>query len=141
MTDEEMVGWHHRRSTGRLWRTGKPGMMRFMGSQKLDMTEQLNKKSSLWLSILTVHFFLFAAPGRVPPVHYILSYIDLGFRVRFSKCVTLTWELQIEGGIISLLIPMSTPFCNIQWQDCSIQLWYPSPCTLHLWFHPLSLLV
>ena len=39
MTEEEMVGWHHRLNglefskTRRQWRTGKPGVLQSMGSQ------------------------------------------------------------------------------------------------------------
>ena len=39
MTEDEMVGWQHRRdghvwaNSGRWWRTGKPGMLQFMGLQ------------------------------------------------------------------------------------------------------------
>ena len=140
-TDEEMVGWHHRLNGHEFEQAPADfegqGSLAWWGSwgpKELDMTEWLNKKSSLWLSILTVHFFLFAVPGRVPAGHCILGYLDLGFRVKFSKCVTLTWGLQVERGVIRLLIVMSTPFCKIQWQNCSIQLRYPSPCNLHLWF-------
>ena len=39
-TEDEMVGWHHRHqrtwvwaNSGRWWRTGKPGVLQFMGSQ------------------------------------------------------------------------------------------------------------
>ena len=38
-TEDEMAGWHHRRwawvwvSSGSLWWTGRPGVLRFMGSQ------------------------------------------------------------------------------------------------------------
>ena len=43
-----------------------------------------------------------------------MNNMNLGFRVKFSKCVTLTWGLQVERGVIRLLIVMSTPFCKIQ---------------------------
>ena len=50
MAEDEMLGWHHWlsrwtwvwASSGRWWRTGKPGVLQCMGSQKLDTTEQLN---------------------------------------------------------------------------------------------------
>jgi len=39
MTEDEIVGWHHQltrvwASSGRWWRTGKPGMLHSMGSQR-----------------------------------------------------------------------------------------------------------
>ena len=49
MTDDEMVGWRHQLNGCELEWTpgdsegiGKPGMLQSMGSQKLDMMEQLN---------------------------------------------------------------------------------------------------
>ena len=33
-------------SSGRLWRTGKPGMLQSMGSRNVDTTEQLNNNNS-----------------------------------------------------------------------------------------------
>ena len=44
--EDEMVGWHHWlsglefESTGRQWRTEKPGMLQSMQSQRSDVTEQ-----------------------------------------------------------------------------------------------------
>ena len=42
MTEDEMVGWHHQlnrheseASSGSWWWTGKPGMLQFMGSQRV----------------------------------------------------------------------------------------------------------
>ena len=45
-------------SSGRQWRTGKPGMLQFMGSQRVehDMTEQLNTNNILWVIF---NFFFF----------------------------------------------------------------------------------
>ena len=41
-TEDEMVGWHHRlngpefeQTLGRWWRTGKPGVLQSMGSQRI----------------------------------------------------------------------------------------------------------
>ena len=41
-TEDEMVGWHHQlnacefvQDSGRQWRTGKPGMLKFMGLQRV----------------------------------------------------------------------------------------------------------
>ena len=40
-TEDEMVGWHHRLNghefeySGRVWRTGKPGVLQSMGSQRV----------------------------------------------------------------------------------------------------------
>jgi len=50
MTEDEMVGWHHRLNghgfgwdSGSCWWTDRPSVLWFMGSQRvLDMTEQLN---------------------------------------------------------------------------------------------------
>ena len=52
MTEDEMVGWHHRLnghklvcvSSGSWWWTGKPGMLRFMGLQSVrhDWATELN---------------------------------------------------------------------------------------------------
>ena len=51
MTENEMVGWHHWLkaiwvyiSSRSWWRTGKPGVLRFMGS---DVTEGLNRNDIL----------------------------------------------------------------------------------------------
>ena len=37
MTEDKMVGWHHMSltSSGRWWRTGKPGVLESMGSQRV----------------------------------------------------------------------------------------------------------
>ena len=42
MTEDEMVGWHHQLkwtwvwvNSGSWWRTGRPGVLRFMGSQRV----------------------------------------------------------------------------------------------------------
>ena len=141
-----MVGWHHclnghefEQAPADCEGQGSLAWWGLWGPKELDMTERLSNRSSLWLSILTVHFFLFAVPGRVPPVHCILGYLDLGFRVRFRKWVTLTWGLQVKVGVIRSLIAMSTPFCKIQWQDWSIQLRYPFPCNLYLWVRITSI--
>ena len=58
-TEDEMAGWHHWLTrwtwvwvnSGSWWWTGRPGMLRFMGSQRFehDWATELN-----W----TVHFFL-----------------------------------------------------------------------------------
>ena len=49
MTEDEMVGWHHRLDktwvwvdSGSWWWTGRPGVLRFMGRKELDATEWLN---------------------------------------------------------------------------------------------------
>ena len=50
-TEDEMVGWHHQFSGhkfehGRWWRTGKPGMLQSMGSQRVghdSVTKQQQK--------------------------------------------------------------------------------------------------
>ena len=61
-TEDEMVGWHHRLSgwvwvnPGSWWWTGRPGVLRFMGSQRVghDWTTELmpcfygNQPYSVW---------------------------------------------------------------------------------------------
>ena len=49
MTEEEMAGWHHRWTwvwvnSGSWWCTGRPGVLRFMGSQRVghDWVTELN---------------------------------------------------------------------------------------------------
>ena len=51
MTEDEMAGWHHRLgwmsvwvNSGSWWWTGRPGMLRFMGSQRVghDWVTELN---------------------------------------------------------------------------------------------------
>ena len=50
MTEDEMVGWHHRLNglelgwTGSWWWTGRPGVLQFMGSQRVrhDWETELN---------------------------------------------------------------------------------------------------
>ena len=43
MTEDEMVGWTWVwASSGRWWRTGKPGMLQSMGSKESDTTQQLS---------------------------------------------------------------------------------------------------
>ena len=53
MTEDEMVGWHHWfnghafwANSGREWRTGKPGVLQFVGHKELDMTWWLNNNSN-----------------------------------------------------------------------------------------------
>ena len=47
-TEDEMVGWHHRLNgqvwvdSGSWWWTGRPGMLRFMGSQSQTQLTELN---------------------------------------------------------------------------------------------------
>ena len=52
-TEDEMVGWHHLTqwtwvwaSSGRWWRTGKPGVLQSMGLQR-DMTEWQNNDNTV----------------------------------------------------------------------------------------------
>ena len=55
MTEDEMVGWHHRFNghvwvnSGSWWWTGRPGMLWFMGSQRVryDSATEMNWKSLL----------------------------------------------------------------------------------------------
>ena len=57
MTEDEMVGWHHWLKTwvwvssGSFWWTGKPGMLHFMGSQRVwhNWATELNwTDKTLW---------------------------------------------------------------------------------------------
>ena len=43
-TEDEMAGWHHWVNSWSWWRTGRPGMLRFMGSQRVghDRVTELN---------------------------------------------------------------------------------------------------
>ena len=47
-TEDEMAGWHHLLdgpiwvNSGSWWWTGRPGVLRFMGLQRVDTTEWLN---------------------------------------------------------------------------------------------------
>ena len=64
--EDEMVGWHHRlwtwvwANSWRWWRTGKPGVLQSMGSQRSGTTEELNNnilKNLHMLSILFIKIF------------------------------------------------------------------------------------
>ena len=62
ITEDEMAGWHHRRtrvwaSSGSWWWTGKPGLLQSTGSE-LGMTEQLNwtKKSHNYIKYHNVYW-------------------------------------------------------------------------------------
>ena len=65
MTEGEMVGWHHRLNgygfggdSGSWWWTGRPGMLQFMGSQRVghDWATELNWSSQpqVWLALLSI---------------------------------------------------------------------------------------
>ena len=57
MTEDEMVGWHHRfnrhewANSRRLWRTGKPGVLESMGSQRVrhDWATEHHSLQSLFM--------------------------------------------------------------------------------------------
>ena len=59
MTEDEMVGWHHwlnRHETvslGRQWRTGKPGLLQAIGSQRTDTKWELNNNNKPSRSLFT----------------------------------------------------------------------------------------
>ena len=69
MTEDEMAGWHHKSmdmGLGRLQKlvmTGRPSMLRFMGSQRVghDWVTELNWKLSV-LCLVTQLFLTFVAP-------------------------------------------------------------------------------
>ena len=55
MTEDEMVGWHHWLNglwvwvaSRSWWSTGRPGVLQSMGSQRLDIIEQLNWTELTW---------------------------------------------------------------------------------------------
>ena len=57
MTEDEMAGWHHQLdawvwvNSGSWWWTGRPGVLRFMGSQRVghDWETELNRTERLTL--------------------------------------------------------------------------------------------
>ena len=63
-TEDEMAGWHHRLDgrefewTQSWWLTGRPGMLQFMGSQRVrhDWATELNW--SRWFNISIVYFHI-----------------------------------------------------------------------------------
>ena len=60
--EDKMVGWHHRLSGhGFGWWTGRPGVLQFMGSQRVghDWATELNWTLSLWRVYQT--YFPFSA--------------------------------------------------------------------------------
>ena len=69
MTEDEMVGWHHQLNeyvlvnSGSWWWTGRPGMLRFMGSQRAghDWVTELTWNSILKNKDITL-------PTKVHPV-------------------------------------------------------------------------
>ena len=63
-TTEEMVGWHHRLNSGSWWWTGKPGVLQYMGLQRVrhDWATELNWVlffGFLSMLILFLHVFIF----------------------------------------------------------------------------------
>ena len=58
MTEDEMAGWYHWTwvwvNSGSWWWTGRPGMLQFMGSQRVghDWATELNWTDALWQSCL-----------------------------------------------------------------------------------------
>ena len=54
MTEDEMVGWHHRHNGhgfGSWWWTGRPGLLQPWGHKVSDMIEQLNWTDNIMLYI------------------------------------------------------------------------------------------
>ena len=41
-------------NSGSWWWTGRPGVLRFMGSQRVDTTEQLNGTELNWMALLAI---------------------------------------------------------------------------------------
>ena len=66
MTEDEMAGWHHRLdgcvwvNSGSWWWTGRPGVLQFMGSQRVghDWVTELN-----WTDLLK--FYSMVVPLRI----------------------------------------------------------------------------
>ena len=60
-TEDEMVGWHHRlnghdwASPGRWWRTGKPGVLQSMGSQRAGHTWATEQQQGNMNESLDIH--------------------------------------------------------------------------------------
>ena len=64
MTEDEMAGWYHRLNgqvwvnSGSWWWTGRPGVLRFMGSQRVghDWVTELNWTELMYISHLLYPF-------------------------------------------------------------------------------------
>ena len=48
-TTEEMVGWHHLLNSGSWWWTGKPGVLQYMGSQRVRHDWATELSLILWV--------------------------------------------------------------------------------------------
>ena len=64
MTEDEIVGWHHQltwvwASSGRWWRTGRPGVLHPRGHEELDTTEQLNDSNIEYLLCVVCYYVLY----------------------------------------------------------------------------------
>ena len=74
VTEDEMIGWHHRlngwvcANSGRQRRTGKPGVLQSMGCKESDSIEQLNNnvfsRAGCLMSLPSPVFRLF--PDAIP---------------------------------------------------------------------------
>ena len=93
-TEDEMVGWHHWlngrdwASSGRWWRTGKPGVLQSMGSQ-IDMTERLNNKC-----------YITALGGAIClliNIHNAGTCLDAQFPNPWASCAVTLSPLQTSG--------------------------------------------
>ena len=66
-TEDEMVGWNHWTwvwaNSRRWWRTGKPGVMQFMGSQRVDTTEQLKNNCNIYTHTHTITPCVYESQG------------------------------------------------------------------------------
>ena len=71
MTEDEMVGWHHRLS-GSWWWTGRPGVLRFMGSQTVghDWATERNWTGT-YIPSFSFFFFFFGFPIQVTKEHWV----------------------------------------------------------------------
>ena len=89
MTEDKIVGWLTQwtwiwASSGRWWRTGKPGMLQSMGLQSWDTTEWLNNISFSPLPFPSSTLDTFRPGGFIFWRHIFLSFIQF---VRFSRQV------------------------------------------------------
>jgi len=71
-TEDEMAGWHHRRTwvwvnSGSWWWTERPGVLRFMGSQRVgqDWATELN-----WTELKAI-MSTFISPGQISHAVYV----------------------------------------------------------------------
>ena len=99
-------------NSGRWWRTGKPGVFQFIGSQRSDMTYQLNNNKWLeyWNSFLQMN----------------LQNESINLR-KFLKIETDTGRIRSPGQSECKTMLLSGPI--LLTQDCDRTLWPQAVCT------------